>query len=174
VQPFFEVTQVALGEILDVDTGDGGGHPLELTDLGYHLGRHRDPQAWRGTPQDLGGAALVSGVRERVQEADRDGFDPALGQFFAESRDGVLVQRRSRTAVGEDTLRYAEAQVPWHQGRGQLDELVVELVPMFPAHLQDIRKPSCGKQSGARAGALDQCVRDQRGAVHELFDVCCG
>src|SRR4051794_22655912 len=61
--------------------------------------------------------------------------------------------------------------MPGHQRSRQLDQQVVELVPVFAAHLQYVAEPGGREQRGARALALDQRVRDESRAVHELLDV---
>ena len=56
--------QVTLDQRLDVDVGDGGGRPFELSDLGDHLRGQRHPQVRGGPLHGGSGPPLGVGVGE--------------------------------------------------------------------------------------------------------------
>jgi hypothetical protein len=68
-------------------------------------------------------------------------------------------------------LRHVEAQVARHERPRQVDVEVVDLVAALARDLDRVAMPLGRKQRGARALALDDRVRHERGAVHDPRDV---
>jgi len=99
-----------------------------------------------------------------------------LPAFLREHLHVHSVQRKIHCAVGQNPFRHAETQVPRHQWAGQFDHEIVELVPMFAGHLQDVPETLGGQQRGggySRGGARpgQRAARAAEGLVLDV-DFC--
>ena len=166
VQPLLKFLQIGRHALLHVDVGGGGAGALELADLGHHVGAHRHPDVRRHLGDELLRAALVGGVAEAVEIAHRHRPHVLVPKLGHETAHEVLVQRCKNAAVGGDALGHIETEVARHQGLGELEIQIVELVAVLAADLQGVPEPFGGEQRGEGPLALDQGIGDQRGAVH--------
>ena len=170
-EPPFQIGQVLLDDPLDVDVRDRRRGALELADLGHDLARDRDAQLRGRGAHGLGGALLVAGVREAVQERDRDRLDARAGELARQPRDVLDVDLLLDRPVGERALRHVEAQVARHERPRQIDVEVVDLVAALACDLDRVAVTVGREQRRARALALDDRVGDEGRAVHDPRDV---
>ncbi len=139
-----------------------------------HLGEHGVRRAHRelrtGGAHDLRGALLVRRVAVAVDEADGDRLDPRRLELTRRLAHAGLVERLDDRAIGGDALAHLQAVAARDQ-RPRLRPGEVEHVRHADApDLQDVAEPACGDQPGGGAGALQDGVGGDRGAVQHLAD----
>ena len=106
-----------------------------------------------------------------VEEPDRDRLDPGRPPLGRDLPHPLGVERNENLAAGRNALVDLAPQRARHQRRRLVHEDVVLLEPLLEPHLQDVPEPPGGQERGPRAGALDEGVGRQRGAVDEHPDV---
>ena len=169
-EPPLEGAEVGRDPGMDVGVGDGGRGALVLADLGAHIARedHRPLEPARA--ERIADRPLVDRVPVGVEEADRDRLHPLLREAAREPADGPRVRRALDPAVRGEALVDFEAKGPRHEGRGKLDEEVVDVVAGLPAELEDVAEAGRRDEGGARPGPLDDRVRGLGGRVDHLAD----
>ena len=113
----------------------------------------------------------MRGIAVGVQEADGDRLDALRAQAQRGGAHFGGIQRGQNVAVAVQPFGHFQAVAAGHQRFGELQEQVVDVVALLGAHLQDVAEAARGDQAEPGAGALDQRVGDQRGAVHRVADV---
>ncbi|OGL13923.1 MAG: hypothetical protein A3F92_02765 [Candidatus Rokubacteria bacterium RIFCSPLOWO2_12_FULL_71_22] len=119
-------------------------------------------------------ALLVRRVQVGVQEADRERRDAARAELAHGPARVGLVERRAHRAVRQDPLGHLADQPARHQRRGLLDLQIVDLVALLAPDDQHVAEAARGQESDAARLALDDDVRAERRAVHDLGRVAPG
>ncbi len=114
--------------------------------------------------------ALVGRIAVGVDEADHEPLDALRGQPVGGRGHGGLVQRGIDPAVGPEALRdLSDARA----GDQRLGTAAVEIERVRQAEtldLEDVPEPLGHQEAEPRAGALDQRVHRDRGAVDHHVD----
>ena len=153
-----------------VGVGDGGGEALVLAELRQHLARERDVDVPERLAHRLADAALVVGVQEGEQQADRHRLDLRLAQRLDRLAHAVLVERLD-LAVGPHALADGEAQVARHERLGPALGEVVERGAVLARELDQVAEALGRHERRAGAAALEQRVGGDRHPVREGRDV---
>ena len=168
-QALGEALEVALQHRADVRVDHGRADPLELLDLGEHLGGERHVHPGQGADERLGGDALVLRRAVGVQIAHRHRLDLLGGEGANGRAQRGTPERRRHDAVSPDALAHRQAQMARHQRirRGLAKRVAVVLESL--AHLQDVAMPLGGEQAEPRALALEQRIGRDRGSVDDTI-----
>ncbi len=171
VQLALQLGDVAAHQRLHIGVGAGGVAALVLPQLRHHVGRDGDRDVGERRADDGRCLLLMRWIAVGVEEADGDRLDPFGYQALRHGAHLVGIERGQHVAVAVDAFRHLQAMAARHQRVGELQEQVVDVVALLGAHLQDVAEAARGDQAQARAGALDQGVGDQGGAVDHVADV---
>ncbi len=129
IQPCHEIGEVLLHQRAHVDIGERSARALVLADFRHHFTRQRDDQFRRKFREGCAQLPLVIGVAVRVHQADCDGLRTKRAQLCDEIRNLRRVERCPYRAIRKHALVDAEATTARREGRGHLDEEVVQVVP---------------------------------------------
>ena len=163
-----EAPQVGGHQRLHVGVGAGGVEPLVLAHPGRDLAAERRGDAGRGLQEQVTEPALVVAVAVAVHEPDGHGLVSAVDQLRHDCAGAGLVEGHQRFAPRVEALADDVAVLALDERRRQHDVEVVLLEAALGTGLDHVAEPCGGHQGGARAGALDQGVGGQRGAVDDL------
>ena len=119
--------------------------------------------------EELGHAALVRGVAEAPQEADRRGLEVAV-EAFDLGQQAVLVELLEH-AVGTGAFGNGHAQLPRDERRRVPGAQPVQLGAGLAAELLDVGEAGRGEERGPRDSPLEQRVGSNRHAVYEPLHV---
>jgi hypothetical protein len=108
-------------------------------------------------PDRLAHGALVLGVQEREQQADRHGLDLGLAQRVDRLAHAAVVERLD-LPVGAHPLAHAEAQLARDERLGPALGQRVERRAVLAPDLDHVAKPGRRDEPGAGAAALEQRV----------------
>ena len=171
VQFALQLRDVAAHQRLHVGVGAGGVAALVLPQLGHHVGRNGDRDVGECRADDCRGLPFVCWIAVGVQEADGDRLDPFGYQALRHRTHLVRLERGQHVAVAVEALRHLQAMAARNQRVGEAEKKVVDVVALLGAHFQDVAEAACGDEAEARAGALDQGVGDEGGAMDHVADV---
>ena len=161
-----QVVQVARGERHDGRVEHRGARALVLAELRVDLARDREVAevGLQRQPERV----LVSRVRIRVEQADRDTLDAAgleLRHHGLDLRQGKGDEHR---AVGTDPLADLETEVARHQGLGLGGQIEpVEVAAVLARDLEDITEAPRGDEPHRRPAPLDDGIRHERGPMSQ-------
>ena len=113
---------------------------------------------------------LVRRVREREEEADRDGLDPERAEGLGRRLDVRRLERSDHLALGADSLAHFEPKLAGHEGRGLRRVEVVEAAALLGSDLEDISEARRRQQADPGRLSLDDRVRRHSRAVDEVGD----
>ena len=140
-----------------------------LTEGRQHLVRGRHVDLGQRLADGPGDAALVRGVAESEQQADRHRLGAALGDRGRQPL-GFALGQRIDDPVGADALGRLQAQLRGDEGRGPPAAGVVEAGPALAPDVQQVGEAAGGDQGGAGASLLQQRVGPDRHPVRESLD----
>ena len=144
---------------------------LVFLDFGQHLETGAHGQRGRQALGDPLDGEFVRRIRERVDEADRDGLD-VLRQKLPDRALGVgRIERLLDAAMRIDALVHGRAQVAFNQRRGFFPAQVVKPGHAQRADVEHVAKPRGADEARARALAFQDRVRSDRRAVPDLRQV---
>ncbi len=147
-----------------------GRGPLVFLHLGEHGVRRAHRELRAGGAHDLLGALLVRRVAVAVDEADGERLDPRRLELPRRLAHVGLVERLDDRAVSGDALAHLQPVAARDQ-RPRFCPGEVEHVGHADApDLQNVAEAARGDQPGRRAGALQDGVGGDRGAVQNLAD----
>ena len=172
VEPAADVLDVALHQRPHVGVDGGGGAALVFLLLSQDLARERDREVGQLGAEDLSHTLLVLGASVCVEQADRDGLDAQLAQSLRELPDLVVPQRPEHLPAGAHPLVHLEAQLALDERRRLRPEEVVQVRHAHAAQLEHVAEPSGRQERRPGAAALEDGVRRDGGAVHDLFEAC--
>ena len=142
---------------------------LELADLGEDFVGRGDVGIRPDGAHGRDGAALVLRVGVGIDEHDRERLGAGLEQILGGGRHLGHINARADAAVRERALADFQPPVARHH-RLEPAPQAPGLRPVAPAHFQHVAKARGGDEAGHCAGALDQRVGADRGAVHHRRD----
>ncbi len=166
LQALAQALQVGLRDRHRVGVDGRGRRAWKLADLRGHIGGERDEEVGDELAQALGHHALVRGIGEAVEEADRHRAHVARLELRGHPLDLGKVGRGEHAAVRAHALRNAEGEVGRHQRLRKLDLRVVHLVTMLVADAQHVAEAGGDEERGRQALALDQGIGDDGGGMH--------
>ena len=166
-----QLRDIAAHQRLHVGIRAGRVAALVFPQLRHHVGRNRHGDIGERGAHDRGGFAFVRRISVGVEEADRDRLDALRHQPLRHGAYVLGVERRQHVAVAIHPFANFQAMAARHQRIGELQEQIVDVVALLGSHLQNVAEAACGDQAEARAAALDQRIRHQRCAVHDIADV---
>ena len=167
-EPVAEPPQVALRQALHVDVGERRGRALVLADLRHELARQRHRDLGERLAEDPPHQALVGRIRVRVEQAHAHRLDPLGAQPLGEAPDLVGIDGAPHGAVDQDPLVDLEAEVARRDRPRPLHVEVVHVVAMLAGDLHGVAEALGRDEGGPRALALDEGVREERGAVEDV------
>ena len=165
-------------QLLDVGAHDGQERGVErgcrgarvLPALRGDLARQGDRHAGKHRFEDASRLPLVLRVREREEKADRDRLDSSAGEGMRCSLDVARLERLEHLTLRADPAARLAAQLARHQRVGFRAPQVVESRALLRPDLDDVAEAGGREQADARGTALDERVRGDRRAVHEVAD----
>ena len=135
-----------------------------------HRCGHRDLRQ-RGA-QQFGHAALMRGIRERVQQADRNGLHIEPAQRRGNVMHARFVERHQHDAARTDALAHLQDARRRHRTlRLHPGEQIGMARNVLPTDLQHMAKTGGGDQRGARGLAFQDQVGGDRRAVQHAADL---
>ena len=143
---------------------------LVLLDLRDQLARERHRHVGVAGADEIPDAHLVGAVRVGVDEADGDRIDAGGEKLVDRASRCRLVQRALDLALGIDPLGDLEPQPPRDERRRLLPSDVVECRHPEASDLEHVPEAEGGDEAYPRPFALEDCIRRDRGPVHELGD----
>ena len=150
----------------------GRHRPLELAELGQHLGGERHEHARVLLGQDRLHALLVRGVGVGVQEHHRDRGHAHLGELAGEGARAGLVERAQDRAVHVEPLVHLEHALRRDRPRGLGPAVEVAVArDVVAADLEHVLEARGGHQRGGRRLALENRVGGGGGAVEDAQHV---
>ena len=148
-----------------------GADALVLPDAGVDVHGQGHEDVRRKVVDDLRHAPFVRGIRVGVVEGYGKGLD-FVGQERLDRRRHVgFRERLLDLPSGVDAPRDLGAQMARDERRDVFVEKVEGALAERVADLEHVPEPGAGDEPQLPAGALDQQVRDEGGAVHEVADV---
>ena len=165
-EPLLQLLQVGADDRHRGGVAGRRDHARVLADLGRHVGRdaHRDTE-FGG--QVFGDESLVLAVHVRVQEAQADRLDLGGAQLLGERSECFGGRGMDEFAGRADALVEFERAIAGDRRRRELDLEVVHVVAVLVADEERVAEALGRDEAGAAGLALDQCVGDQRGGVHD-------
>ena len=172
-EPPLDVREVARGDRPHVGVEARGGGSLVLAPLGHELVGAGDEEARGEVPDDVPHPALVRGLEERPQEADRDRLH-VLGEQLANGRLGLrLVEGHDDLpeavhALGDaanEALRHDRARLLAFRDVHHLAHFAAVEPARAPHDVDDVVVPAGGDEADPGAPLLDDRVRADGGAV---------
>jgi hypothetical protein len=167
----FQSAEITSHQRLDVGVGAGGGETLVFAHLRRNIGRQRHRHVRQAARDRIAGAALVIGIGEAMEKADRDPLDPLRRKCVERAREAALVERHQHISLGIDPLAHRKAQAARHQRWRQVDVDVVLLEAVFVPDFDDVAETFGRQQRGLRALALDHRVGGERRAMDDEADL---
>ena len=82
-----------------------------------------------------------------VQEHDSHRLAASVQHGLSGSAHGAFVQRGQDAAIGVDPFGHFQPQIAAGQRLGELYEQIVDVIPLFRAHLQQVAEPLRGDQA---------------------------
>ena len=168
---FGEPGEIAAHLRLHVGVEHGQRRPLVLASLRPHLRRraHREPR--RRALGDRPHPALVGGVAIGVEQRDHQPLDLVAGQAAHGGVRARLVERGVDGAVRAPALAHLGHPRARHQGQGT-GAVQIERVRQAQAlQLEHVAEALGDEEAEAGAGALDERVHRDGGAVHHRADL---
>ena len=162
---------IAVHEGLDVRVRGRRRAPLVLAQLRHHLAGERHRKLGEFTRQKILDRPLVGRVLVRVKEADGQCFHLARDQVGDRAAHLVEVDRHADRAVSGHPLVDLATEVPGHQGLGELQKEIVDVVALLDSHLERVAEAPCREKRKPGARPLDDGVGDQRRPVDELTNL---
>ena len=154
----------------DVGIDHRGRGALVLFNLGEDLEAYA---AWqiRGPPRDdLFDHQFVSGIGERIQQADRDGLDPLSQQLVDRGFRVCWIKRPVNATMDIYAFIDDDAQIALHQRRWLVPGEIVKPWHAQIADLQDVPEALGGNQAGFSPFQLQDGVRGHRRSMQHLID----
>ena len=170
LQSFGELGQISRHQRLNVGVGHRGRDAAILADLRQHARGQRHGEIRPLGPDGLCRSLLVGRVGIGVQEAHGDGLHILRPQRAHGLANLGLVEGCQDLPVEPHALGDADAPIARHQGLGEFDEQIMEIVAKFGSGLERIAKAARGEQGRACAFSLDDGVGRQGRAVHDGAD----
>ena len=170
-QAGFEVLQVAAHGGQQIGVHHRGAGALVFLALGQHRIGRRHQQLGEALAQDRLDALLVRGIAVAVDQADGDRLDARGHELLAGRNHARLVQRLDHAAVGRDALDDLQPMPARHQGLGLVPGEIEHVGHADAPDLQHVAEAARGDQPGPGAGALQDGVGADRGAVQHLLDI---
>ncbi len=173
-QLLIELAEIAIDARTDIGIGGDCRGALEFAIFLRQSMRGRDEDAGNLFAHQRLDPLLMRRIAIGMEQQDRDGFDAAR---FEIARDGphlLLVERHMDRAIGQHPLLDLEAPGALHQRLVLAEEQIVGVGPVDAADLVDIAEALGDQQRRLRAGALEQRVDADGGAVKEeirVFDI---
>jgi hypothetical protein len=165
-----QAADVARHDRLQIGVQNRGREALVFAKLGLDFRGQREMHIGQGVAQRARDRPLVRRVEIAEQKTDRTRFGAGSAHLVDHLRELRPIDRGADGAVGEDPLGQLEAMRARHQRRRIVGIEVVHVRPDLAADLQQVAKSSGGDQSDPAAGALDQRIGADRGAMGEAMD----
>jgi hypothetical protein len=161
--PLAEALEVGAQQRRQRGVDHGRRAALVLPEHAGGLVRGRDVHTRQLLGRQLGGEALVPGMEEAPQEADRDRLDVQLREGRSE---GFLVEV-AQHALGAGALAHGNPQLGRHERRRVAGAEAVQLRPGLAAELLEVGETLGGQQRRARHPPLEQRVRADGHPVYQ-------
>ncbi len=164
-QAGIETGDVAADLWADIGIRNRGRGALELVPLARQLGPRGDEDSRQQAPQLRRGSPLVPGLEVGIEKAHGDRFDPVLPQLRCQGLEFARRERGADAAGAVDALGDLVAPFARNQRAVAMEAQIERLGPVAAADLQHVAKTARRQQRRPRAGALQQCVDHERGAM---------
>ena len=116
----------------------------------------------------------MGGIGVRMNEHDRDGFDPETAQPPRRLAAGLFIERLRGSAIDENAFRHFQNEARRHRPLGLLPNEEVFLARNFvPPDLQHVAKAGRDQHAGFRALAFEHRIGCDRAAMKDSDHFAC-